>query len=74
MESPDKVGGILHIFLRFPTCGFHGVVKARPFNKVKEARAFLVPVNFAVQDPLDFILIGVVYLQRGWRILNVVWD
>ena len=42
MECPDEIRGIPNVFLGFPACGFRGVIKALPFNKVEETRPLQV--------------------------------
>src|SRR6266481_2718580 len=74
VECPNKVRGILHMFLRLPAGGLQCVIEARPLNKVQKAGSFSVTVNLAVQDSFDFVFIRVINLQ-WWRwVIDAVWN
>ena len=74
MECPDKIRGILNVFLRFPAHGFRGIIKALPFNKVEETRPLSVLANFTVKDSLDLIFLIIIQFQQWRRVLNAVGD
>src|SRR5882724_8833144 len=72
MECLDNVGCICEVFRRFPTCGIGGVVESSPLDQVKQSRPLATAINPAVQDPMNFPLIGVVQLDRWWWIYGSV--
>ena len=74
MECPDEVRGIPNVFLGFSACGFRGIIKALPFNKVEETRPLSVLVDFTVKDPLDCIFLIIIQFQRRRRVLDAVGD
>ena len=74
MECPDKIRGIPNIFLRFPACGFRGVIKALPFNEVEKTRPQKVLIDFTVKDSLDLIFLIIIQFQWWRRVLNAVGD
>ena len=74
MECPDEIRGIPNIFLGFPACGFRGVVKALPFNKVEETRPLSALVDFTVKDSLDLVFLIIIQFQQRGRVLNAVGD
>ena len=74
MECPDKIRGILNVFLRFPAHGFRSVVKALLFNEVEETRPLSALVDFTVKDSLDLVLLIIIQFQWWRRVLNAVGD
>ena len=74
MECRDKIRGIPNVFLGFPACGFRGIIKALPFNKVEKTRPLSALVNFTVKDSLDLLFLIIIQFQWQRRILNVVGD
>ena len=74
MECPDEIRGIPNVFLGLPACGFRGIIKALPFNKVEETRPLSVLVDFTVKDPLDRIFLIIIQFQQRRRVLDAVGD
>ena len=74
MECPDEIRGIPNIFFGFPACGFRGIIKALPFNKVEKTRPLSVLVEFTVKDSLDLIFLIIIHFQWQRRVLNAVGD
>ena len=74
MEHPDKIRGILNVFLGFPAHGFRGIIKALPFNEVEETRPLLALVDFTVKDSLDFVFLIIIQFQWRRGVLNAVGD
>src|SRR6266481_5397405 len=72
MECPDQVWGIVHIPLGLPTGGLGHVVKTLPLDQIEKTRAFAAAVNFTVEYLLHLIFVGVIELQWGQRVLNMV--
>ena len=66
MESLDQVGCIGKMFGWFPTCCVGGVVEALPLDQVEQPPPFAMPMDLAVEDPMDLPLVGVVQLN-WWR-------
>ena len=74
VECLDHIWGICQVFRWFPTCCIRSIVKPFPFDKVQKPRPLVMMVNPAVKDPMDFPLIGVVQLDRGWGVYGSVGD
>src|SRR5882724_4604891 len=74
MECLDNVGCVRKVFRQFPTRGIRGVVEAFPLDQVKQSRLLVTAINPAVQDPVNFPLIGVVQLDRWWWVYGSVGD
>ena len=56
MEHFDHVWCIHQVFGQFPACHIWGIVKPFPFNKVKQPQSFVMVINPAVKDLMDFPL------------------
>src|SRR5882724_4943891 len=74
MECLDNIGCVRKVFRRFPTRGVGGVVEAFPLDQVKQSRPLATAINTTVQDLVNFPLIGVVQLNRGWWVYGSVGD
>ena len=74
VECPNYVRSVSHIFLRLPACGICGVVESQPLNKVEEAQALSVVINFAIEDSLDLILVGFFDLERRRQVVGPIRD
>ena len=72
MECPDEIRGIPNVLLGFPACGFRGIIKALPFNKVEETRPLSALVDFTVKDSLDLVFLIIIQFQWQRRVLNAV--
>jgi len=51
-----------------------GVVKPFPFNKVKVSQPLAMAIKPAVEDLIDFPLIGVIQLDQWWWVYCSVGD
>ena len=63
-----------NVLLGFPACGFRGIIKALPFNKVEETRPLSVLVDFTVKDSLDLEFLIIIQFQWWRRVLKAVGD
>ena len=74
MECPEEIRGIPNVFLGLPACGFRGIIKALPFNRIEETRPLSALVNFTVKDSLDLIFLIIIQFQWWRRVLDAVGD
>ena len=69
----DKPDGMLGLHL-VHSQGVGGVVKPFPFNEVKESGSLATMIKPAVEDLIDFPLIGVIQLDQWWWVYCSVGD
>src|SRR5882724_5446402 len=72
VECLDYIGCIGKVFRWLPTHHIGSVVKSFPLHKIQQARPFVMTIDPAVQDPVDFPLVGVLQLNWWWRFYGPV--